>query len=73
MKLTMRDVEQEREYAEQYDEWVEQRVEFMYNYLDYNSNRQQMRERFAREMHKKTSLKDVGEKLDEFILDSKAK
>jgi len=73
MKLTMRDVEQEREYAEQYDEWVEQRVDFMYNYLDYDSNRHQLRERFANEMHKKTSLIDVGEKLDEFILDSKAK
>jgi hypothetical protein len=45
----------------------------MYNYLDYDSNRHQLRERFAKEMHKKTSLKDVGEKLDEFILDSKAK
>ena len=45
----------------------------MYNYLDYNNDRHRLRERFANEMHKKTSLQDVGEKLDEFILDSKAK
>lgn len=63
----------ERREAEQYDEWVEQRVEFMYNYLDYNNDRYRLREQFANEMHKKTSLQDVGEKLDEFILDSKAK
>ena len=45
----------------------------MYNYLDYDNNRHRLRDRFANEMHKKTNLKDVGEKLDEFILDSKAK
>ena len=45
----------------------------MYNYLDYNNDRYRLREKFALEMHKKTTLKDIGEKLDEFILDSKAK
>ena len=44
----------------------------MYSYLDYDNNRHRLRDRFAEEMHKKTSLKDIGEKLDEFILDSKA-
>ena len=73
MKLTMRELEESRYEAEQYDEWVEQRVEFMYNYLDYNNDRYKLRERFAHEMHKKTTLKDIGEKLDEFILDSKEK
>ena len=73
MKLTMRDVEIERQHAEQYDEWIEQRLEYMYSYLDYDNNRHRLREKFANEMHKKTSLQDVGEKLDEFILDSKAK
>lgn len=52
---------------------MEQRVEFMYNYLDYRNDRHRLRERFATEMHKKTTLKDIGEKLDEIILDSKAK
>ena len=45
----------------------------MYNYLDYNNDRYRLREQFAHEMHKKTTLKDIGEKLDEFILDSKEK
>ena len=73
VRLTMRDIEESRYHAEQYDEWIEQRVDFMYNYLDYNNDRYQLREKFAHEMHKKTTLKDIGEKLDEFILDSKAK
>lgn len=31
-----------------------------------------MRNKFLNEMHKKTTLDDIGEKLDEFILSSKA-
>ena len=69
----MRNIEEKRFFAEQYDSWVEQRVEFMYNYLDYNNDRYKIREKFAKEMNKKTSLKDIGEKLDEFIYTSKAK
>jgi hypothetical protein len=44
----------------------------MYNYLDYKSDRQRVRERFVHEMNKKTSLEDIGLLLDEFVLDSKA-
>ena len=73
MKLSMKDIEEAKYHAEQYDPWIEERVEFMYNYLDYDNDRYYLREKFAHEMHKKTTLKDVGEKLDEFILESKAK
>ena len=42
----------------------------MYNYLDYKSDRHQVRERFLNEMNKKTSLEDIGFLLDEFVLET---
>jgi len=36
----------------------------MYNYLDYDNDRVRIRERFIKEMNKKTTLKDIGELLD---------
>lgn len=44
----------------------------MYNYLDYDNDRSRVRERFVKEMNKKTTLTDIGEMLDRFILDEKA-
>lgn len=44
----------------------------MYDYLDFDYERSMIREKFLLEMHKKTTLKDIGEKLDEMVLSSKA-
>ena len=44
----------------------------MYNYADYDNDRENIRRRFIDEMNKKTTLKDIGESLDKFILDEKA-
>ena len=70
--MTTFDVEEEKNEAEQYDAWMGPRIEYMYDYFDYDSDRTKIRKQFLTEMHKKTSIKDIGEKLDEFILDSKA-
>ena len=43
----------------------------MYNFLDYDNDRSRVRERFIKEMNKKTSLKDIGELLDKFIIDER--
>lgn len=43
----------------------------MFNYLDYDNDRIQARERFIREIHKKTTLEDIGKMLDKFIIDEK--
>lgn len=51
---------------------MKRRVEFMYDYLDFDNDRARVRNKFLFEMHKKTTVKDIGEKLDEFILSSKA-
>ena len=66
------EIESERGGAKDHDNWMRPRVEFMYNYLDFDNERKQIRERFLAEMHKKTTIQSVGEKLDEFIWTSKA-
>jgi hypothetical protein len=49
------------------------RVEFMYNMDDFTHERGRMRNKFVKEIHRKTSLEDIGRTLDKFVLDSKAK
>ena len=36
----------------------------MFNYLDYDNDRAKIREKYVKEMNKKTTLKDIGEALD---------
>lgn len=55
------------------DERMEAKLDFMYNYLDFDSDRDRVRGKFLREMNKKTSLQDIGEVLDELVLEEKAK
>lgn len=59
--------------ARPHDEWINPRLDFMYNYLDYDNDRHRVRSRFVKEMNKKTTLEDVGHILDKFIIESKAK
>lgn len=72
MRLTTTELQDELEHAEQHDAWMRPRIDFMYNFFDFDSDRTVIRQKFAAEMHKKTTLKDIGEALDEFIYDSKA-
>lgn len=65
-------MEDQKYAAEQHDEWVQPRAEFMYNYLDYGHDRAKVRERFLNEMNKKTTIEDIGLILDDFVLSSKA-
>lgn len=55
----------------QKDEMRKARAEFMYNFFDYDNDRTRVRERFLAEMNKKTTLKDIGEQLDRFLIDEK--
>ena len=45
----------------------------MYNYLDYRHFRHQVRHKFITDMHKKTTIEDIGESLDDLIFESKAR
>lgn len=72
LSSTTHELEEEREIADDHDRWMKNRVEFMYDYLDFDNDRSIVRHRFLKEMHKKSSMQEIGEKLDEFILTSKA-
>jgi hypothetical protein len=70
LKITSKD--HDREWAIEHDEDMKERVEIMYSFDDIAHDRHVLRDRFLKEMNKKTTLKDIGRKLDEFILDAKA-
>ena len=72
MQITTKQLEEEREEADQHDEWIVPRVEFMYNYLDFKNDRHRVRERFIKQMNKKTTIEDIAGLLDKYTLDSKA-
>lgn len=55
------------------DALLARRAEFMYNFFDYDNDRERIRTRFLEEANKRTTLKDIGEALDKFMLDEKAK
>ena len=62
----------DQELGEEYDKDMKERVELMYSYDDFKHDRHILRDRFLNEMNRKTTLKDIGAKLDEFMLDNKA-
>ena len=72
IQATTKELFEEEMIADDYDQWMNRRVEYMYDYIDFNNEREAVRARFLNEMHKKTTMQDVGEKLDEFIYSSKA-
>ncbi len=56
LKLTSQQIEEAREKAKTYDPMVDRRAEFMYNYVDYDSDRLRVRSRFIDEINKKTTI-----------------
>ena len=54
------------------DERMNYKLDFMYNHMDYDHDRAKVRSKFLDEINRRTTLEDIGEKLDQFILDSKA-
>lgn len=65
--------EREKEEAELHDAWLKPKIDFMFNYLDFESDRDRTRQRFNQEMHRKSTIEDIGGILDVLTLDSKAK
>ena len=64
-------LEKERIIAKK-DEWMSEKIDYMYNYLDFDNDRAEMRAKFLNEMNKRTTLADIGERLDKMVIDSKA-
>jgi hypothetical protein len=48
------------------------KLDYMYNYLDFDHDRAVVRNKFLNEMNKRTTLADIGESLDKLVTDSKA-
>lgn len=51
---------------------MEGKIDFMYNHLDFMHDRAKVRDKFLKEMNKKTTLVDIGETLDKLVYESKA-
>ena len=61
-----------REDVEAHDKRVKERADFMFDYLDFDNDRVRIRNKFIREMNKRTTLEDIGRVLDKFIIDEQA-
>lgn len=55
------------------DEIMKNKMEYMYSYIDFRSDRHRVRERFIKHVNKKSTIEDIGALLDKFVLESKAK
>lgn len=54
------------------DERMDERLEYMYQEIDYDYDRAKVRSKFLDEVNRRTTLKDIGETLDKLVIDSKA-
>lgn len=75
LKILHKDLEEAASVADGlngHDAQKQKRAEYMYSFADYDNDRAKVRERFITEYNKKTTLKDIGEMLDKFVLDEKA-
>ncbi len=72
LKMTTRNIEYQIFEAGIKDERAKIRADYMYNYMDYNNDRARVRDRFMKEMNKKTTLEDIGRELDKMLIDEKA-
>lgn len=50
---------------------MNQKLDFMYDALDYDHDRVKVRSKFLEEVNKRVTLADVGETLDKLAYDSK--
>jgi len=54
------------------DEDMNEKLDYMYNHLDFDHDRAKVRDKFLNEVNKRVSLKDIGETLDKLIYENKA-
>jgi hypothetical protein len=71
LKASTEQIEKLKRVAEERDPTIERRADFMFSFLDYDNDRYKVREKFIKEMNKKTTLDDIGKALDKFIVDEK--
>jgi len=72
MQYTTKDFEERKEVLEAHDYHMKEKLDFMYNYADFDHDRHRVRDKFLNEMNKRTSLADIGETLEQLHYESKA-
>ena len=60
-----------REALEFEDQQMEDKMEFMYDHLDFDHDRSKVRQKFLSEVNRRVTLDDIGETLDKLIYESK--
>jgi len=53
------------------DERMKAKLDFMYNYMDFDHDRAHARKKIMTEINKRTTLDDIGDQLDELVYKSK--
>jgi hypothetical protein len=73
MDFTTKEYMERAEYYKLEDKKIKDVFDYMYSNLDYDNDREKIREKYLKEMNKRISLKDIGETLDDLVLENKAK
>lgn len=71
LKTRSKEIEELIEFESKTDRMELRRIEFMHNNLTHEGDRARVRSTFAAEMHKKATIQDIGEVLDQMIIDEK--
>lgn len=61
IQLTSRDLESAAHYHTVSDPQIARRADFMFNYFDYDNDRERAMQKFRKEMNKQITLKDIGQ------------
>lgn len=72
LQLMTKNLEENQKQLGYEDERMEEKLDYMYHSLDYDNDRRVVRDKFLKEVNKRTTLADVGETLDKLVIDSKA-
>lgn len=55
------------------DKKMNAKLDFMYNYGDFDTDRAEVRTKFLTEMNKRTTLQDISESLDQMVINDKGR
>lgn len=71
VRYRLMDFDKMHEALEFEDQQMEEKLEFMYDHLDFDHDRSKVRKKFLSEVNRRVTLDDIGETLDKLIYESK--
>lgn len=72
-QLTLMEYEQLAEKYTLEDKYTQSKLDYMYNFMDYDNERANVRQKYLQETNKRVDLRDIGEMLDDLVFENKAK